>query len=85
MHVLSISGTYRKGKTIDSLLDKAIEGVKTVQPDAAIEKISLIKSFCQTCLDAKVVGSLYAGAVERRGVERYFEKSYRLGKKLATD
>ncbi len=42
----------------------------------------LIKSVCRSSLNARMVGSLYAGAVERRGVEHYADKAYRLGRKL---
>jgi len=36
-----------------------------------------------TCsLNAKPVGDMYAGAVESRGVERYFGKAHKLGRKL---
>lgn len=43
----------------------------------------LIKSVCQCSLNARMVGSLYAGAVEKRGVEYYVDKAYKLGRKLA--
>lgn len=43
----------------------------------------LIKSVCTCSLNAKVVGDLYAGAVERRSVGIYLDKAYRLGEKLA--
>ena len=43
---------------------------------------SLIKSYCGDSLNAKVVGSLYAGAVEKRGVEGYFDRAYELGREL---
>jgi hypothetical protein len=43
----------------------------------------LIKSVCADSLNAKVVGDLYAGAVEKRGVEVYLNKASRLGKRLA--
>ncbi len=43
---------------------------------------SLIKSNCECCFGAKVIGSVYAGAVETRGVERYLDKADELGKKL---
>jgi hypothetical protein len=42
----------------------------------------LIKSTIKDTLNAKIVGDLYAGDVEHRGVELYFEKAYRLGQKL---
>jgi hypothetical protein len=45
---------------------------------------SLIKSMCSVSLNAKVIGSLYAGAVEKRGLTAYLDKAYRLGQKLAT-
>jgi hypothetical protein len=28
------------------------------------------------------MGDMYAGDIEHRGVERYFEKAYKLGQKL---
>jgi multimeric flavodoxin WrbA len=43
----------------------------------------LIKSVSQCSLNARLVGSLYAGAVEKRGLEYYADKAYRLGRKLA--
>ena len=43
---------------------------------------SLIKSQCKCHFNAKVVGSLYAGAVEKRGVDFYLDKAYKLGQKL---
>lgn len=43
----------------------------------------LIKSVCRDSLNARLVGSLYAGAVEKRGVEHYVDKAYKLGRKLA--
>ena len=42
----------------------------------------LLKSWCDSCLGAKVVGSLYAGAVLTRGVEPYADKARALGRKL---
>ena len=43
----------------------------------------LIKDHCQCHFNAKVLGSLYAGAVEKRGLEPYLDKACSLGKKLA--
>jgi NAD(P)H-dependent FMN reductase len=43
----------------------------------------MIKSICTCGLNAKVVGSLYAGAVERRGVDTYMDKAHKLGRRLA--
>lgn len=42
----------------------------------------LLKSWCASCLGADVVGSLYAGAVLARGVDRYLPKAYDLGRRL---
>jgi multimeric flavodoxin WrbA len=43
---------------------------------------SLIKSNCACCFGARVLGSLYAGAIEKKGVGRYLEKAHALGVKL---
>lgn len=45
---------------------------------------SLIKSQCDCVYNAKVLGSLYAGAVEKRDVDVYLDKVYKLGKKLSS-
>jgi len=42
MKVVAVMGSYRKGKTIDTLVDRAIEGVKSVDAQAGIEKITLV-------------------------------------------
>ncbi len=42
----------------------------------------LLKSWCGSCLGAKAVGSLYAGAVEKRGVAAYEAKARALGRRL---
>jgi multimeric flavodoxin WrbA len=44
---------------------------------------SLIKCVCECNLGAGVIGNLYAGAVDVKGVEPYLDKAYILGKKLA--
>lgn len=43
----------------------------------------LIRDTIRDSLHARTVGSLYAGAVEVRGIERYVGKSFQLGEKLA--
>ncbi|MCD4784370.1 MAG: flavodoxin family protein [Candidatus Eremiobacteraeota bacterium] len=51
--VLAISGTYRKGKTIDTLIDKAIEGLQGTYDDIDVEKIRLIDKdiqYCRNCM-----------------------------------
>jgi len=52
MKIVAVMGSYRKGKTIDTLVDRAIEGVKSSRPDAEIEKITLIDrdiQYCRNC------------------------------------
>jgi NAD(P)H-dependent FMN reductase len=44
----------------------------------------LIKRTISDSLNAKTVGDMYAGDVEHRGAESYFEKAKMLGRKLAT-
>jgi hypothetical protein len=47
------------------------------------EATPLIKQTAHDSLNAKLIGSLYAGAVEERGIERYTDKAYALGKRLS--
>jgi len=52
MKVVAIMGSYRKGKTIDALVDQAIEGVKAAHPGAEVEKIVLTDQnieYCRSC------------------------------------
>ena len=52
MKILAIMGSYRKGKAIDTLIDKAIEGAK-VSGDVEVEKITLVDQnieFCMGCM-----------------------------------
>jgi NAD(P)H-dependent FMN reductase len=52
MKIVAISGSYRKGRTIDTLIDKALEGVRAMDSKAEIEKIHLIDrniKFCTNC------------------------------------
>lgn len=56
MKVLAISGSYRKGKTIDTLIDKAIEGAKSANGSVDAEKITLIDKkidYCKNCMSCK--------------------------------
>ncbi|NQT82417.1 flavodoxin family protein [bacterium] len=48
------------------------------------EATALLKSVCKCSLNAKVVGSLYAGAVERKGIDAYLRKAFKLGKTLTS-
>jgi FMN-dependent NADH-azoreductase len=44
---------------------------------------SLIKTTIMDSLNAKTLGDLYAGDIEHRGVDYYFDRAYKLGRKLA--
>jgi multimeric flavodoxin WrbA len=53
MDVLAIVGSPRRGKSTDTLVDKAIEGAKSKDPDCRVKKINLIEhdiKFCKNCL-----------------------------------
>ena len=53
MNLLAIIGSARKGKATDKLVDKAIEGVKSIYPDCFIKKIHLTDyniQYCKNCL-----------------------------------
>jgi hypothetical protein len=43
---------------------------------------SLINTTLKDSLNARKVGDMYAGDIEHRGVERYFDQAFNLGKKL---
>jgi len=46
------------------------------------EATPLIRQTIKDSLNAKTVGDMYAGDLEHRGVEHYFDKAFNLGKKL---
>ncbi len=64
MNLLAIVGSPRKGQATDSLVDKAIEGVRSVDPDCKVKKINLIEydirhcKNCLACRDSKEQGPL---------------------------
>jgi multimeric flavodoxin WrbA len=43
----------------------------------------LIRGVIKDSLNARTIGDLYAGDIEHRGVERYLDKAFKLGEKLA--
>ena len=43
----------------------------------------LIKSTIGDSLNAKLIGTLYAGGVEKVGRERYLDRAFKLGQNLA--
>jgi FMN-dependent NADH-azoreductase len=53
MKILAINGSYHKQGTINTLMDKAIEGIQTVIPSVEVEKIHLIEQrieYCKGCM-----------------------------------
>lgn len=53
--ILAIVGSYRKGKTIDTLIDRAIQGVESID-GVQVEKIYLIEKnikYCTNCMVCK--------------------------------
>ena len=53
MKLLAVLGSPRKGKSTDVLLDKMIEGARSVEPDLHVEKINLVDRdirHCRNCL-----------------------------------
>jgi hypothetical protein len=48
------------------------------------EATSLIRQTAKDSLNSETVGDLYAGDIEHRGPEYYFDKAFRLGKKLVS-
>lgn len=42
----------------------------------------LIRDFCKTMLNAKLIDSLYAGAVQQRAADYYADAAFRLGREL---
>ncbi|HPM41626.1 MAG TPA: flavodoxin family protein [bacterium] len=47
------------------------------------EATKVMRDVCEDALNAKVIGSLYAGAVEKRGLDGYLPKARELGRRLA--
>jgi len=79
MNVLAIVGSPRKGKATDTLVDKAIEGVKSRNPNCSVKKIYLADhdiKFCRDCLacwkDTK--SEPYARCVIRDDMDGIFEE-----------
>lgn len=53
MKILTISGSYRRGKTVETLIDKAVEGILSVRPDAEIQKIRLMDKKIEYCMNCQ--------------------------------
>ena len=53
MKILAIMGSYRKGRTIDTLVDKAIAGALDAAPGSTADKIVLVDKhieYCRNCM-----------------------------------
>ncbi len=53
MQIVAIIGSYRKGRSIDTLVDRAVAGVRSAQPEAEVERINLIEKrieYCKNCM-----------------------------------
>ena len=51
--ILAISGSYRKGRTIDTMIDKAVEGIRSADASIEVEKIYLTDKnieYCRGCM-----------------------------------
>ena len=56
MNLVAIMASYRKGRTIDTLIDRAIAGVQAANPATAVEKIVLVDrhiEYCRNCMVCK--------------------------------
>jgi multimeric flavodoxin WrbA len=56
MNLLAIVGSPRKGKATDTLVDKAVDGVRSKMPKSSVKKINLIDydiNFCKNCLSCR--------------------------------
>ena len=51
MYLLAIVGSPRRGKATDTLVDKAIDGIKSVHSDCNVKKIRLADQDIQYCKD----------------------------------
>lgn len=56
MKILAINGSYHKDGTINTLMDRAMAGIKAVIPDVKIDKIHLIEKrieYCRGCMTCR--------------------------------
>ena len=51
MNLLAIVGSPRKGKATDTLVDKAIEGVKSLSPGCSVKKLLLADYNIKYCIN----------------------------------
>lgn len=53
MKLVAVSGSYRKGKTIDTLIDRAIDGAQAKCDDIEVRRVQLIDRdirYCRNCM-----------------------------------
>jgi len=56
MNLLAIVGSPRKGKATDTLVDRAIAGVRSASPDCRVKKLHLADcdiQYCKNCLTCR--------------------------------
>ena len=61
MNVLAVIGSPRKGRATDTLVDRAIVGVKSVSPNCRVKKLHLADHdirFCRNCLACRDSGTM---------------------------
>ncbi len=64
MKIIAINGSPRKGWNSDKLLEKWIDGVRSVLPDAEIKKVNLYDlkfTGCRSCFSCKIKGGKFFG------------------------
>ena len=79
MNLLAIVGSPRKGKATDTLVDKAIEGVTSRNPDCKVKKIHLADhdiKYCRDCLACwkDTEAKPYAKCVIRDDMDMIFQE-----------
>lgn len=64
MKIIAINGSPRRGWNSDKLLEKWVEGVKSVLPDAEVKKVNLYDlkfTGCRSCFSCKLKGGKFFG------------------------
>lgn len=79
MYIVAIVGSPRKGKATDTLVDRAIEGARSANPDCTVNKIHLTDhdiKFCKDCLSCwkDTESEPYATCVIRDDMDIIFEE-----------
>ena len=79
MNLLAVVGSPRKGKATDTLVDRAIEGARSEDPDCNVNKIHLMDhdiGFCRNCLVCRDSGTQdpFARCTIRDGMDDIFQE-----------